>query len=52
MLLFQTIDQDFTGDLNENTYTLLNSAAYDPTDDYRRRRIVSNTIQIRNRSNW
>jgi type IV pilus assembly protein PilW len=50
-LLFQTIEQDFTGDLNTNTYTLLNSAAYDPVDDYRRRRVVTNTIQIRNRSN-
>ncbi len=50
-LLFQTIRQDFNSPLNENTYTLLNSAAYDPVDDHRRRRIVSNTVQIRNRSN-
>jgi type IV pilus assembly protein PilW len=51
-LLFMTVDQDFTGDENTNTYTLLNSAAYDPNpNDYRRRRIVSNTVQIRNRSN-
>lgn len=50
-LLFQTIAQDFNSSLNTNTYTLLNSAAYDPTDDYRRRRIVTNTVQIRNRSN-
>ena len=50
-LLFQTIRQNFNSPLNENTYTLLNSAAYDPVDDHRRRRIVTNTVQIRNRSN-
>jgi type IV pilus assembly protein PilW len=50
-LLFQTIEQDFSGALNTKTYTLLNSAAYDPTDDFRHRRIVTNTVQIRNRSN-
>lgn len=50
-LLFQTVDQDFRSELDTKTYTLLNSAAYDPVDDHRRRRIVTNTVQIRNRSN-
>lgn len=50
-LLFQTIQQDYNSELNTNTYTLLNSPAYDPVDDHRRRRVVTNTVQIRNRSN-
>jgi type IV pilus assembly protein PilW len=50
-LLFQTVRENFNSPLNEKKYTLLNSAEYDPVDDHRRRRIVTNTIQIRNRSN-
>jgi type IV pilus assembly protein PilW len=49
-LLMRTIEEDFSQDLNTNTYDLLGTN-YDPPDDRRRRRVFSNTIQVRNRSN-
>lgn len=53
-LLMSTIEEDYSSDLNTNTYDLLDTTNYDPTpgtDDHRRRRVFTNTIQIRNRSN-
>ena len=49
-LLFQTVDENFSNAVNEQTYAMA-EGTYDPVDDRRRRRVVTNTIQIRNRSN-
>lgn len=55
-LLFRTMDENFSNALNTSTYNLLGDSTttaddFDPADDRRRRRVVTNTIQIRNRSN-
>jgi len=50
-LLMRTVEEDFSTELNTNTYDLLGTN-FDPTpDDHRRRRVFTNTIQVRNRSN-
>jgi type IV pilus assembly protein PilW len=49
-LLMRTVEEDFSTELNTNTYDLLGTN-FDPVDDHRRRRVFTNTIQIRNRSN-
>ncbi len=49
-LLFRTLDENFSNPVNTKTYDML-GVNYDPTDDRRRRRVVTSTIQIRNRSN-
>ena len=47
-LLMRTV-QEYGSDLNTTTYDLLGTTI-DPTDDRRRRRMFTTTIQIRNRS--
>ena len=49
-LLFRTIDDNASNAPNTSTYSMLDTT-FDPTDDRRRRRVVTNTVQIRNRSN-
>lgn len=49
-LMFRTVDENFTNPINTKTYDMV-GVNYDPTDDRHRRRVVTNTIQIRNRSN-
>ncbi len=49
-LLFRTVNEDRSNDLDTRTYNLLGTV-FDPVDDRRRRRVVTNTIQIRNRAN-
>ncbi len=48
-MLFRTVTENFHIEQNANTYTLLNNAANPAANDYRRRRVVSTTVQIRNR---
>jgi type IV pilus assembly protein PilW len=48
-LLVRTINENFNIDEDDNTYTLLDAAAYDPADEHLRRRVFTTTVQIRNR---
>lgn len=48
-LLLRTINENFNIDEDDNTYTLLDAAAYDPADEHLRRRVFTTTVQIRNR---
>ena len=47
-LLMRTVEENFDNDLDTRTYNLLGTNV-DPTDDHRRRRIFTATVQIRNR---
>lgn len=49
-LLFRTVDENASNPVNDKTYDMV-GVNFDPADDRRRRRVVTNTIQIRNRSN-
>lgn len=49
-ILVRTINQNFNIDDDTRTYTLLNAAAYDPTDEALRRRQFTTTVLIRNRA--
>lgn len=49
-LLVNGVDQNFTGNQDTNTYNLLGTTV-GPFNDYRRRKVFSNTVQVRNRSN-
>ena len=51
-LLMRTIVEDFSTPLNTDTYNLLDVNNFDPTatDDHRRRRVFTFTIQIRNQA--
>jgi len=49
-LLFRTVDETFSNPIDTRTYNMA-GVNFDPADDHRRRRVVTNTIQIRNRSN-
>lgn len=48
-LLVNGVDQNFTGNQDINTYSLLGTNV-GPYNDYRRRKIFTSTIQIRNRT--
>ncbi len=50
-LLINSVDENFLGNQDTTTYTLLDDSSVGPFNDYRRRKIFSNTVQIRNRSN-
>lgn len=49
-LLLRTIDENVNLERDENTYSLLDAAAYDPADQRVRRRTYTTTVQIRNRA--
>ena len=50
-LLVNSVEQNFSGNQDTTTYTLLDDSSVGPFNDYRRRKIFTNTVQIRNRSN-
>ena len=48
-LLLETVEENFHGDIDSNTYNLLGTVV-PAANDYRRRRVYTTTVQVRSRS--